>query len=218
MLLVISHSLRILFISLQLHFKERQNEACFPWDTLNLPLLNVHTMSIPESIRTTFLANEPSIPNGTQPQLPDHVLVLEIGGEPMPIQQVIWVYSRRKVSQTDREIVNPTYSQEVESMVDPSLPNESGKPNPNLDLDVLIAFRKGVKPFTQHPISKFISYSYLSPSFHTFTSNISSERIPRYIEEALSVPEWKVAVVKEMYSLKQNNTWSLVEFPHEKVL
>ena len=40
--------------------------------------------------------------------------------------------------------------------------------------------------------------------------------IPRSIEEALSVPEWKAAVLKEIRALKQNNTWSLVELPWGK--
>lgn len=48
----------------------------------------------------------------------------------------------------DKEIMNPTHNQEVELMVDPPLPNESGTPNPNLDLDVLVALKKGVRSCT----------------------------------------------------------------------
>ena len=101
-------------------------------------------------------------------------------------------------------------------MVDSYLPNESGKPSPILDLNMPIALRKGVRSCTQHPISKFISYSNLSLSFRAFTFKISSIMIPRSIEEVLSVPEWKAAVLEEMRALKQNNTWSLVELPQGK--
>ena len=45
---------------------------------------------------------------------------------------------------------------------------------------------------------------------------MSSVMVPRSIEEALSVPEWKAAVLKEICALKQNNTWSLVELPQGK--
>lgn len=35
----------------------------------------------------------------------------------------------------------------------------------NHDLDLLIAPRKGTKSCTQYPVSKFVSYEYLSPTF-----------------------------------------------------
>lgn len=40
--------------------------------------------------------------------------------------------------------------------------------------------------------------------------------IPRSIEEALTVPKWKVVVLEEMHALKQNNTWRLVELLQDK--
>ena len=116
--------------------------------------------------------------------------------------------------------MNPTHGQEAKPLVEPHPPKVSGNPknnpSPILDLDVPIAIRKGIRSCTQHPISKFISYSNLSSSFRAFTSSVSSIVIPRSIEEALNVPEWKTTVLEEMRALKQNNTWSLVELPKDK--
>ena len=82
-------------------------------------------------------------------------------------------------------------------------------------LDVLIAHRN-VRSCTKHPISKFVSYHNLSPSFHAFTTNLSSVDIPRSVEEAFAIPEWKNAVLEEMRTLKKNDTWSLVKLPQGK--
>ena len=46
------------------------------------------------------------------------------------------------------------------------------------DLDIPIATRKGVRSCTQHPISKFVSYSRLSPSHKAFVPNLASVSIP----------------------------------------
>ncbi|KAL5856722.1 hypothetical protein ACOSQ3_004180 [Xanthoceras sorbifolium] len=100
--------------------------------------------------------------------------------------------------------MNATHNQEAELMVEPQVPIVSG--NSNLDLDIPIAIRKGIRSCTQHPISKFISYSNLSTPFRAFTSNLSSIVIPRSIEKALTVSEWRTAVFDEMRALKQNNT------------
>lgn len=69
---------------------------------------------------------------------------------------------------------------------------------------------------TQNPISKSVSYSNFSPLFHAFTTSLSSVILPISIQEALTIPEWKVIVLEEMCALKQNNTWDLVELPQGK--
>lgn len=74
--------------------------------------------------------------------------------------------------------MNPTHSQEVELMIKPHFSNVSSNLSPNLDLDVPITIRKGVRSCTQHPISKFISYFNITSSFFVFTSNMSSVMIP----------------------------------------
>ena len=53
------------------------------------------------------------------------------------------------------------------------------------DLDVPIAFRKGIKSCTQHPMSNFMSYKNLSSSMVAFTSQLSSVEILKNVENAL---------------------------------
>ena len=65
-------------------------------------------------------------------------------------------------------------------------------------LDEPIALRKGVRSCTQHPISKFVSYDNLSPLFHAFTTNLSRRDVPKTIEDALAILEWKNIVLEEM--------------------
>jgi len=55
------------------------------------------------------------------------------------------------------------------------------------DLDIPIAFRKGNRSCTNHPISKFIFYDHLNLTFHQFALSVSSDYIPRSCEEALLV-------------------------------
>lgn len=172
------------------------------------------TSSLPEPI-------EPIPTNTPMNQPQENEPVLETRGDTtMPNQQELHVYSRKRISQGNKQIMNPTHSQEAEPVVEPHSPSVSGNlknnPSPNLDLDVPIAIRKGIRSCSQHPISKFVSYSNLSPSFHAFTTNLSSVVIPRSIEEALTVPKWKVVVLEEMHALKQNNTWRLVELLQDK--
>ena len=68
-----------------------------------------------------------------------------------------------------------------------SIPTDSGNPLPisthdipteMLDLDLPIVVRKGVRSCTQYPISNFVSYDSLSPSYRTFLSSLNSISIP----------------------------------------
>jgi hypothetical protein len=52
-----------------------------------------------------------------------------------------------------------------------------------------IAQRKGVWSCTHHPISDFVSYQHLSPSYRSFVSKLSFVSIPRNLQEALSDPK-----------------------------
>jgi hypothetical protein len=56
------------------------------------------------------------------------------------------------------------------SLIEPPLDNSDNLP---------IALRKGVRSCTQHPISQFVSYDRLSPSYHAFVSSLSSISIPQ---------------------------------------
>lgn len=162
---------------------EKTNESNF-WNSLSIPLPT-------EPLHVT---QNPGInlssPNSTNNS--PSILVPE--KELMPEQQEFQVYSRRKKPQIGKEVVNSPHCQTDELMVE-SL-NESGTPCSMLDSDIPIALRKGVRSCTQHPISQFVSYSNLSPFFRAFTSNISSVFIPRTVEEAMIIPEWKMLSLK----------------------
>ena len=84
------------------------------------------------------------------------------------------------------------------------------------DLDIPIAHQKGTRAYTQHPLSNFVSHSRLSPLYKAFLSSLSSVYIPNRVQEALSDPQWKSAMVEEMKALSKNSTWELVELPRGK--
>ena len=71
--------------------------------------------------------------------------------------------------------------------------------------DLPIAVRKGVRSCTKHPISNFISYEKLSPTFRAFSCELTKIEIPRDIQEALRVPKWKEAVLEEMRALEKKS-------------
>ena len=81
---------------------------------------------------------------------------------------------------------------------------------PPNDLHLPIALRKGTRACTQHPISHFVSYESLSPSFRAFALLVASESIPRTHVEAAQVREWKAAMDHEVEALVSRGTWTLV--------
>ena len=74
------------------------------------------------------------------------------------------------------------------------------------DLDYPSVVRKGVRSCTQHAISNYVSYSHFSPSLQAFITNLSKEKIPRDIQEALRIPEWRKGVTEEIQALEKNQT------------
>ena len=42
-----------------------------------------------------------------------------------------------------------------------------------------------------------MSYKNLSPNFHVFTSQVSCMEIPKSVQDALKIPEWKEVVFLE---------------------
>ena len=57
-----------------------------------------------------------------------------------------------------------------------------------------------------------MSYHRLSPFFKAFTTNLSIIAIPKSVQDALSIPEWRDAVYAEMRALVKNKTWELDKF------
>ena len=86
-------------------------------------------------------------------------------------------------------------------------------PAPPNDLHLPIALRKVTRACTQHPISHFVSYDCLSPSFRAFALLVASESIPRSHVEAAQVLEWKAAMDHEVEALVSRGTWTLVPCP-----
>ncbi|KAL6323474.1 hypothetical protein AAG906_039046 [Vitis piasezkii] len=74
--------------------------------------------------------------------------------------------------------------------------------------DLPIALRKQPRSCTFHPISKFVSYNALSAKCRAFTTNLDRIQIPKNIEEALEIPEWKEAVMED--------TWEVMTLPRGK--
>lgn len=71
---------------------------------------------------------------------------------------------------------------------------------------------KGVRSWTTNPISKYVSCIGYPFSFIAFTANVSSgEPIPNTILEALTVPKWEEVIYDETRTLKNNNTFVLID-------
>ena len=56
----------------------------------------------------------------------------------------------------------------------------------------------------------------MSLSLSAFTSQFSGVEIPKDVQEVLSSPKWKGAVIEEMRDLKKNGTWEVVNLPAGK--
>ena len=94
-----------------------------------------------------------------------------------------------------------------------SVPTPSPQASSDPTLDLPIAHRKGIRSCTSHPISQFVSYDHLSPSFRAFSVSLSSVTVPKSYQEALSHPGWRSAMEEEMRALSLNHTWDLVPQP-----
>ena len=66
-----------------------------------------------------------------------------------------------------------------------------------------IALMKGMRMCTQHPISNLVSYEGLSPSYKAFATTLIEIQIPKNIQEALSQPKCKKAVLEEVHALEK---------------
>ena len=116
------------------------------------------------------------------------------------MEEVINAPSTGQESDSSTVLENPG---NIESVFCPSEPNSFD------DLNLPIALRKGTRSCTQHPrysIANYVSYHKLLPPFKAFVSNICSVEIPKSVQEALIVPEWKEAVLEEMIAPEKNGT------------
>lgn len=88
----------------------------------------------------------------------------------------------------------------------------------DLNLDQLIALRKGVRSCAQHPMSNFVSYQALSPHFRRFSFTLSSITVPRNVSEVMKQPQWRNAMDEQMKALERNKTWEIVDLLKGKKL
>lgn len=71
------------------------------------------------------------------------------------------------------------------------------KKTPSNTIDLPIAQRKGVRSCIIHPLSDFVTYRSLSPTFFGLISQIDFVRIPYNVQEAPTISEWKEAISEE---------------------
>ena len=121
-----------------------------------------------------------------------------------PVRDFRYVYTHRLKVPTSEPV--PA----IPSPVDGPPPLPSAPPS---DLDILIAFRKDKRSCIDHPISNFISYDHLNPTFRQFALSFYSESIRRSYTEALLVPALKQLMDEKIETLASSGTCELVSVP-----
>ena len=147
------------------------------WNTLPLPVTdNSNVLNRQNQTESILKDAEPSS------LLPTSVVVPKSGGftTNMLNQSELRVYSRRKPLQAIDTLVprqnqsaNPREDQGTTSNSLDSIKTNTlfiiDSSSQTEQLDIPIALRKGTKTCTKHPISKFLSYAKLSPTYQAFT-------------------------------------------------
>lgn len=120
-------------------------------------------------------------------------------------------------------VENPTNYEEqdvgIERLI--TTPQQSHESNPKMSVEDLqwpITMRKAKRSCTQHPISKYVTYSKLSPHLKTFVVNVECVKIPDNFNEAICDPNWKQAIEEELTSLHKNRTWDITNLPKGKTV
>ena len=154
--------------------------------------------------------------SATSDSTPSQVMPLPPFADPSP--QDDGPLRRYGISSERRVPVTP----EIIPTLDPpdSTPAPIASPTavqPDTSADLPIALRKGRRStLNPHPIYNFLSYHRLSSSHCAFVSALSSVTIPKNVQEALSHPGWRQAMIDEMTALESNHTWTLVSPPTGK--
>ncbi|RVW46337.1 Retrovirus-related Pol polyprotein from transposon TNT 1-94 [Vitis vinifera] len=138
-------------------------------------------------------------------------------------ESIVNLWDKEHIQEETEERALSQQTHEAEPGPNPSkLPSNNapdGTVDSELENDILnmpIAWRKGVKSCTQHPIGNFISYDKLSPTFRAFTSSITDIQVSQNIQEAFKYPKWKAAVDEEVRALEKNGTWEITDLPRGK--
>ncbi|RVW50981.1 hypothetical protein CK203_071298 [Vitis vinifera] len=103
-------------------------------------------------------------------------------------ESIVDLWDKEHIQEETEERALSQQTHEAEPGPNPSkLPGNNapdGTVDSELENDILnmpIAWRKGVRSCTQHPIGNFISYDKLSPTFRAFTSSITEIQVPQNI-------------------------------------
>ena len=62
----------------------------------------------------------------------------------------------------------------------------------------------------------FLSYHRFYHQYKAFTTHLSSNSVPKNVQEALSDPRGKEAINEEMKTLCKSETWDIIDLPKEK--
>lgn len=102
------------------------------------------------------------------------------------------VYTRRKDTTSDLPLVVSSNPRNPTTPL-PSIPFENNVSARNDD-DLPIALCKKKRSCTNHPISNFVSYKAVKPSYRTFVSFVSSVQVPSNLKDAISRSFWRDAI------------------------
>ncbi|RVW80333.1 Leucine-rich repeat receptor protein kinase MSL1 [Vitis vinifera] len=110
-------------------------------------------------------------------------------------ESIVDLWDKEHIQEETEERALSQQTHEAEPGPNPSKLPGNNAPNGTVDselendiLNMPIAWRKGVRSCTQHPIGNFISYDKLSPTFRAFTSSITEIQVPQNIQEAFKHP------------------------------
>ncbi|XP_055822124.1 uncharacterized protein LOC129890635 [Solanum dulcamara] len=67
--------------------------------------------------------------------------------------------------------------------------------------------------YVPYPISNYVTYSYLSPSYQCYIVAISTVTEPSTYAEAIKDPRWIEAMQAEIQALESNHTWEVTPLP-----
>lgn len=67
----------------------------------------------------------------------------------------------------------------------------------------------------KYPIENHICYENFSNKHKTFLTKISEDKEPKNYTQASKQIQWQKAMKNEINTLKENNTWKIIEIPKE---
>ena len=70
--------------------------------------------------------------------------------------------------------------------------------------------------YVKYPISSFLSYKKLSPSFRSFVLAITCQTEPQSFSQAIEFHIWRDVMATELRALTNNKTWSICSLPPGK--